>query len=80
MTVVVCLHVMCVCVCVCWRKKGCGRVGFGKYDLAFPAVVFFFFFLNAKPCLGVLYYLTAHKQNVHERSGTARERSCVTVG
>lgn len=34
--------------------------------------------LNAQPCLAILYYSNTHTP-VHERGGSARECSCVTV-
>ncbi len=81
------LHGMAVCECDVCACAGCGRVGFGKYDLAFPTPGF---------CPGLRVKCTAmsghtalphhthththtHTPTVHERGGSARERSCVTV-
>ena len=69
-----------VFVCAC---AGCGRVGFGKYDLAFPTPGFCPW--QRVKCTAtsghtvLLHHTHTHTHTEHKRGGSARERSCVTV-
>lgn len=64
MTVVLCVCTvwLSVSVCVC---AGCGRVGFGKYDSAFPTPGFLPLTMAKMHSLAILYYPTAHT-NTHK--------------
>lgn len=75
------LHGMAVCVCVCVHARaGCGRVGFGKYDLAFPTPgVCPWLWVKCTAMSGhtELHHTRAH--TVHKRESCAHEYPCVTV-